>query len=93
MNTDPFEAMIMSPAVHDKSTTPHVPNQTIAIGPYTAYFSSRTTKSIIGVPIPVATIEIGTPQKVPVKVLKVQVETILIHVSGLSKNLESFQAR
>lgn len=56
-------------------------------------FSSQTTKSIMGVPIPVATMVMGTPRNVPVKVLKVQVETILIQVSGLSKNQESFQAQ
>ena len=93
MNTDPFEAIIMSPAVHDRSTTPQVPSLTMAMGPWITCFSSRTTKSIMGVPMPVATMVRGTPRKVPVKVRNVRVETILIQVSGLSKNRESFHAQ
>lgn len=74
MNTDPFEATIMSPAVQDRSTTPQVPNQTVAIGPVITCRYSLMTKSIIGVPIPVATIVTGTPLNVPVKVQKVLVD-------------------
>ena len=92
MKTDPLDAMTTSPAVQERFMIPHVPSLIAAIGPSTTYLISHITKSIIAVPIPVATRVIGTPLKVPVKVLKVLVETTLRQVSGLSKNLESFQA-
>lgn len=92
MNTDPLEAITTSPAVQDKFMIPQVPSLIAAIGPSTTCLISLITKSIIAVPIPVATKVIGTPQKVPVKVLNVHVETTLTHVSGLSKNHDSFQA-
>lgn len=49
---------------------PHVPKRTIAIGPSTTARASRTTKSIIASPMPVATIDTRTPRNDPVCVTK-----------------------
>ena len=92
MNTDPLLATTMSPAVHWRFIIPHVPSLMAAIGPSTTSLISLITKSIMGTPMPVATRVTGTPLKVPVKVLNVLVDTTLTAVSGLSKNLDSFQA-
>ena len=46
-------------------SAPHVPNRTTAMSPLTAARASRTTKSMLGIPMSVVMMDTGTPLNVP----------------------------
>jgi hypothetical protein len=54
-STEPCEATTSVPTGVRASSRPHVPRRMMAIGPSTTARVSRTTKSIMGVPMPVLT--------------------------------------
>mmetsp|Transcript_34023 Transcript_34023/g.74427 ORF Transcript_34023/g.74427 Transcript_34023/m.74427 type:complete len:227 (+) Transcript_34023:549-1229(+) len=66
MNTDPFDATITLPTETSSLKIPQVPNLAMAMWPSTMARDSRTTKSIIGVPMPVLIMLMGTPNLRPV---------------------------
>jgi hypothetical protein len=69
-STEPCEATTSVPTGVRASSRPHVPRRMMAIGPSTTARVSRTTKSIMGVPMPVLTIDTGAPRTSPVKIVK-----------------------
>lgn len=54
------------PRVAGGRSAPHVPSRTIAMCPLTAARASRTTKSMLGMPMSVVIIDTGTPSNRPV---------------------------
>lgn len=46
-------------------SAPHVPNRTTAMLPLTAARASRTTKSMLGIPMSVVIMDTGTPLNMP----------------------------
>lgn len=64
-HTAPGDATIKLPKRAGGRSAPHVPRRTIAIWPLTAARASRTTKSILGIPMSVVMMDTGTPSNSP----------------------------